>query len=278
LEQSIKTVEAELEVAKVFLDNTNLHLNRMKSLWEKPQGETPSIPKKLYDDAIFQDRESKATFAALEARVTEAKIRLKESYLALEQAQHALTYAKTKKEFSITKAPYDGIISRKMVSKGEAVSSAPVVHMLEIQEVNSLFLEFYLPQSLLGKIQGQKEPIEVEWEVEGICQKKGTISKIFPFLEESTRSFRCQIVVDNKDLKLKPSLLANVSVKIFEKKDAIVVSKQALVQGANNSWQVVVLEKEEQRPRVVKLGILTEDKAEIVQGLQENEKVLLPQK
>src|SRR5690606_20172173 len=55
--QAIKTAQAELEHARAAVGEANLQLGRMKALWEKPDGEAPSIPKSRYDQAVFAARE-----------------------------------------------------------------------------------------------------------------------------------------------------------------------------------------------------------------------------
>jgi multidrug efflux pump subunit AcrA (membrane-fusion protein) len=113
--------------------------------------------------------------------------------------------------------------------------------------------------------------------LEGVKDSRGTgqVAVIFPAIDELTRSFRCRVVVESKDLKLRPGLLARVRVAQNGVKDALVVPRAALSQSAS-SWQVHVSNSGHPVQRPVKIGLVTEDKAQILSGLQAGERVLVP--
>lgn len=246
---------ADLEAARVALAEAQLHFDRMKNLWEKPSGETPSIPRKLYDDAL--------------SRRDSASARLQQAEAALRHAEERL------RETSI-RAPYDGVVSRRFVDAGEPVTSMPVTPLVEVQETGVLELQFSLPQDLLRSV---RPGAEVEFEVEGIPESggKGTIKVVFPALDESTRSFRCRVLVDNASGRYRPGLLARVRATEEEIPDALVVPRPALAETAEG-WQVWVSGGNGPEPRPVRVGAVTEEEAEIREGLEAGERVLVPGK
>jgi len=273
-QQQIKTAQAEVELAKVILAAATVQLNRMKDLWEKPGGETPTISKSEYDDALFEHRQAVANLEAAQSRFGEAETRLGKSRFDLKQALEALQYAQERLQETVMRAPYDGVVTKRFVDPGESVTTMPVTHLVELQETGTLELEFSLPQGMLAQV---RPGTPIEFEIEGVEEtaQMGEISVVYPGLDEATRSFRCRAWIENADLKFRPGLLAQVRVAVQEVRDALVVPRRALSRAAGG-WQVFVFNEGHPVPRVVEIGLVAEDEAEVVSGLTEGDRVLVP--
>lgn len=270
--QSIKTFQAEVSVAKASLDDAELQLQRMKSLWEKPDGSTPSIPKRMYDEAVFGKQQAAARVESAQSRLAEAQAKLLESSSSVKQAEQAVKWAEKRLAETIIRAPFNGVVTNRMVDPGEPVTSTPITHLVEIKDAEELELEFSLPQSMLSRVQ---KGTPVEFEVEGIDAGtgKGQIAVVFPDVDEATRSFRCKVLVDNAGLKYRPGLLVRVRI-VNDRKDVLVVPRGALHQGPDG-WQVRVAKDGQPVWKKVEAGLQTEDAVEIRGGLQEGEQVLV---
>lgn len=242
---------ALLEGAMVARQDARVNYNRMKNLWEKPGNEPPSISRKLYDDA---------------------KLYYNRTCTKVKQAQAALKYSKQRYRESTIRAPYDAVVTRRMVDPGEPVTSAPTTYLLELHEVDTLELDFSLPQKMFSRI-GKGD--EFEFTVEGAGKGTGTgkIAVVFPTIDENTRSFKCRAYIDNTDGIYCAGLLANVRVVDRVAKDVLTVPRSALMQTATG-WQVTVLEDHRRVLREVNVGIIMEKQAEIKSGLKVGEKVL----
>ncbi len=241
---------ADLDAAKAALWETETQHTRMKNLWEKPQGKEPSIPKKLYDDA-------KARFDAAQARV--------------KQAEEALRYADERLRELVIRAPYDGVVTRRLVDPGEPVTSTPVSHLIEIQEVGTLDLEFSLPQEMLSRV---RAGTHVTFEAEGVPETKGSsqVAVVFPAVEEATRSFRSRVTVPNPSGIYRPGMLIRVWVVDQEVKDALLLPRKAVTETAQG-WQVLASNSESPVRRPIKLGLVTDTLVEVKDGLREGDRV-----
>ncbi len=246
--------KAELQAAKVAMTDADLNFNRMKNLWEKPNSkEPPSVPRKMFDDA---------------------RLKLEATTAQFQQAQHGLRYAEQRLRETVVRAPYDGVVSKRMVDPGQPVTATPATSLVEVQEVGTLDLDFSLPQNMLGNI---KVGTPFEFEVEGIENGRGTgtIALIFPAIDEATRSFRCRAWIQNPGLKYHPGLLAQIRVLNREMKNSLVVPRKAMVQTATG-WQAVVSNDGHNSIRSLKVGLVTDNRVEILGGLNEGNKVFLP--
>ncbi len=245
--------KADLETARVGLEDAELNLKRMKNLWDKPDGKEPSIPRKLFDDAQSHYQTDQAHLKQAEEAVRNAEERLRES---------------------VIRAPYDGVVAHRMVDPGEPVTSAPITSLLEIQEMDVLDLEFSLPQEMLSRV---RTGTRVEFEAEGVegGAARGEISIVYPAVDELTRSFRSRVVVENEGMKFRPGLLVKARVVDREEKDVLVVPSSALSRSASG-WQALVLAEGPPARRAVELGVRTEDESEVKAGLSEGERVWVP--
>jgi membrane fusion protein (multidrug efflux system) len=244
--------KAILDGAIVARQDAEINYNRMKNLWEKPGNEPPSISKKLYDDAkLLYNR---------------ASSKVKES-------EAALKYSKQRYDESVIRSPYDAVVTRRMVDPGEPVTSAPTTYLLELQEVDTLELDFSLPQKMLSYI---SKGNEFEFTVEGINKGTGSgkIAVVFPTIDENTRSFKCRAYIDNANGRYCAGLLANVRVVDRVAKDVLTLPRAALTQTATG-WQVNVQEKGRPVIRDVGVGIMMDQLVEIRSGLKLGEKVLV---
>ncbi|MBI4083027.1 MAG: efflux RND transporter periplasmic adaptor subunit [Candidatus Lambdaproteobacteria bacterium] len=245
--------KAGLQQAQVALREAERNLERMRGLYEKPAGEAPSVPRKLFDDA-------QAAHDLALARVAEASFALKYS----EQR-----FAETR-----VRAPFAAVVTRRMVDPGEAVTAAPIMPLLELQEVQTLRLEFALPQEMLARV---RVGTPLYFDVAGASAGRAAarIGLIFPVIDPATRTFRCQALIDNGRLAYKPGMLVRVQVVEREIGDALVVPRGALAEG-EQGWQVQVNQGGKAASRRVQVGLLTEQSAEIKSGLRPGERVWVP--
>ena len=140
-----------------------------------------------------------STLANLEAQITNVKSLLKNIKLDI---------AKTN-----ISAPFDGIISEKMVEETEFISvGTPLFTIIDLDPIK---IEGYLSEFDVNKVSvGTNAIIE---DSNGI-KKNGTITFISPSAEISTRTFEITIKANNKDLTYKSGITTKIIIKGSELK------------------------------------------------------------
>ncbi len=140
-----------------------------------------------------------STLANLEAQITNVKSLLKNIKLDI---------AKTD-----ISAPFDGIISEKMVEETEFISvGTPLFTIIDLDPIK---IEGYLSEFDVNKVSvGTNAIIE---DSNGI-KKNGTITFISPSAEISTRTFEITIEANNKDLTYKSGITTKIIIKGSELK------------------------------------------------------------
>tara|TARA_B100001057_G_scaffold460020_1_gene510720 strand:+ start:2518 stop:3759 length:1242 start_codon:yes stop_codon:yes gene_type:complete len=140
-----------------------------------------------------------STLASIEAQISNVKSVLKNIKIDIEK--------------TIIKAPFDGIISKKMVEETEFISvGTPLFTIIDLDPIK---IEGYLSEFDINKVTvGTKAIIE---DSNGI-KKNGIISFISPSAEISTRTFEITIEADNKDLLYKSGITTKIIIKGSELK------------------------------------------------------------
>jgi membrane fusion protein (multidrug efflux system) len=204
-----------------------------------------------YDAAVGRRAQVAAELAAAEQRLRAGEERLAETEI---------------------RAPYDAMVTLRLVDPGQPAQTAPPTELIEIQETGVLYLEFALPQELRSAVD---VGTPVEFAVEGVRDGGGTVrlEVIYPALDEATRAFRCRAVLDNTAQRLSPGLLVEVRALVEEARDVLVVPRTA-VAPAREGWQVLVATDGVPEVRAVQLGMVAEDRAQVLRGLAEGDRVL----
>ncbi len=140
-----------------------------------------------------------STLANLEAQISNVKSVLKNIKLDIEK--------------TTIKAPFDGIVSEKMVEETEFISvGTPLFTIIDLDPIK---IEGYLSEFDVNKVSvGTKALIE---DSNGI-KKNGIISFISPSAEISTRTFEITIEANNKDLSYKSGITTKIIIKGSELK------------------------------------------------------------
>jgi membrane fusion protein, multidrug efflux system len=187
---ALSQAKCALEVAKLELQDSERNFERMKKLFQKPEGAPPSISQKRFEDATLRYDQAVSNLALAEERLKYAKANLNET---------------------IIRAPYSGVISKRYIHPGEPVTSAPVTELLEISSDSSPYAEFNLPQSLFPL----PKNIPVSIYLDGApSELHATIDLISPEIDAKTRSAICRAYLNDAPFECKPGALVRVELSI----------------------------------------------------------------
>mgnify|MGYP001165080681 CR=1 FL=1 len=170
--------------------------------------------KQLIDKGLSsKSKLSLASFNLANAKADQKDIEIKyESQLLNIESQIADVNSQLKNiqldiENTSIKAPFDGIISDKIVEVSEFIAPGNV--LFTIINLNPIKIQGYLSEFDVNKVQiGTKAIIENS---NGI-KKSGTISFISPSAETSTRTFEITIEADNTDLTFKSGITTKITI------------------------------------------------------------------
>ncbi|GAB1131169.1 MAG: efflux RND transporter periplasmic adaptor subunit [Shewanella algae] len=117
---------------------------------------------------------------------------------------------------------------------------------------------------------------EVNIPAMGLKSIEGKIDYIYPELDPITRSLRVRVVLNNDQaMELRPKTLAKVSLYGGPKRDTLVIPQEALIQTGKENRVIVKQDDASFSARKVTVGMLSQGKAEILEGLHEGENVVI---
>ena len=168
---------------------------------------------------------------------------------------------------AVIKAPVSGAVSERLVQPGEFIRENTQV--VTIVSINPLKLRTSIQEKFASSIrQGQAVKFSVEAFPDRIFD--GKVAYVGPSVDQTTRTFSIEALVDNADRVLKPGFFAkgNVALKMDDNVMAVADDAVSTLAGVST---VYVIENGKARQQIVTLGAHQGKRWEIVEGLKGTE-------
>jgi len=190
---------------------------------------------------------------------------------ALEDAQSRLASAQRQLRSTQVTAPFSGIVSERPVSAGDVVQ--PGAHIFTVVEPSSMQLEASVPAEQLASI---RVGVPVAFTVSGYPGRQflGTITRINPTADPTTRQVRIYVSIPNAGRTLVGGLFANGRMSSTTKMGLIVPTSAVDVRGAAPTAMRIKKGKVEKVQ--VQLGITDKasESVEVIAGIQAGDTLL----
>lgn len=186
----------------------------------------------------------------------------------VESAGKALAMARKKLGDTLIKAPFTGAVQKRMVSLGEYLSPGKQIYELIATDPIKLrcpMPERFVPLAKVGM------PVKLTIDAKPGAQYTGTITRIAPALDESSRTLLIEAEVANPDGALKPGFFAHVTMDLGTDR-AIFVPVSAVLRYAGVA-RVFVVENGQVHAHEVTTGSVVGSDIEITAGLKAGERV-----
>lgn len=175
-------------------------------------------------------------------------------------------------ENTYLRSPINGVVTARNYDKGDMYSmTQPIFVVEQIQPVKmlvnvseSLFTQ--VNKGMLFDVTADAYPGEVF---------QGKVNLIYPTINANTHTFPVEVIVENKDQKLRPGMFARVSAN-FGTNHHIVVPDVAVVKqmGSGEHFIYVLQADNTVKYTLVETGKRMGNKYEIISGLNEGDKVV----
>jgi RND family efflux transporter MFP subunit len=213
-----------------------------------------------FDTAETKVKVTEANYqSALEA-VQSLKATLQDRRQAVELAEKKLNDANIRSSIA-------GQVSERLVQQGEYIrENTPVV---SIVQMNPLKVKTAIQERNAGLVH---VGLPVEFMVESSPGKKfhGKVAYISPSVDQATRTFPVEVLVDNGDRQLKPGFFAKGVIYTHLDENVLAVPEDAISTLAGIS-NVFAIENGKARQQAVSLGAHVGGLYEILDGLKGNE-------
>jgi HlyD family secretion protein len=217
-----------------------------------------------YERIELAYKNSKSNYEAAVKQLAQLK-----SQLQNDQTRNSINLKisqKTKSDYTIKSAFY-GELFDVLVKKGSMVTIQTPLAI--IGKKNSYLLELEVDENDMVRVKlGQTMLVSLDSYKGKVFE--ATVDKIYPIMDERSRTFKIEAHFINTPQQLYPNLTAEANIVIKIRKDVITIPKSYLIDG-----EYVLVNKDEKRK--VKVGLSNYQNAEILSGLTVDETIYLPQ-
>ena len=191
----------------------------------------------------------------------------------LDTARVNLEYAKNMYKTVPVICPMSGVVTDRYIDKGSRVSAQD--KMFTVTDMSSLVIKTQVNEKYFEAIQ-EGETLPVILNAYPNDTLSGEISLIYPQVDPVTRSVKFDIKIRDFNKKLLPGMMASINVPVSEKENAISVPNRAILTSPENRNFIFVVDSNNvAHRRIVKKGMDANNQVEIINGLQEGEKVVV---
>lgn len=172
---------------------------------------------------------------------------------------------------TVLKAPFAGVVTKAQVSAGD--TAEPGKSLFTIADLSRVWVQAEVYEKDLGRIRpGQDAAIRVDTYPNEIFL--GRVAYISDVLDPQTRTARVRCEVDNREMRLKTDMFANIELPTKFSKRGLAVPSSALQDVEGKSVVFVQTAPTKFEARQIEKGVSINGSTEIVSGLTAGERVV----
>ncbi|MGH9602043.1 MAG: efflux RND transporter periplasmic adaptor subunit [Terriglobales bacterium] len=232
---------------------------------------------KNYELAVNKQNMARAQLTMSKAKVAQAHAQVQQSKANLERAEEEFRN-------STLIAPIEGTVLSRNVEMGDAVSSILVLGssatlIMTIGDTREVYVKGKVDESDIGKVYLEQA---ARIKVESFKDKtfNGKVTKISPMgvEKDNVTTFEVRVSITNPGGELKAAMTANAEILLEEHKGVLIIPEGAILYDKDRNASVEVPDakgEDGKKKKDIKIGISNGAKTEVLEGLKENDEVVL---
>ena len=258
IQDKIAEMELKVQAAKDKLALDESIFNRNKRIKEYQ-----IISEVDFERVELAYKSSKINYESAKKQLTQLKAQLKN-----DQSRNNINLKisqETQSDFNV-KSAFDGQLFDILVKDGSLITT--LTPLAIIGKTDAFFLELEVDENdMVRVVLGQKVLVTLDSYKKQVFE--AVIDKIYPIMDERSRTFLIEAHFVKPPPKLYPNLTAEANIIIQTKKNSLTIPKNYLLAGDS-----VLIAKDQKRK--VTVGLSDYQKVEILSGLQAGETIYLP--
>ncbi|OEU51149.1 MAG: hypothetical protein BA872_02245 [Desulfobacterales bacterium C00003060] len=222
-----------------------------------------SVSMQEFDEVEARYRQAKAALGWSDAMVEAAAARVKQAEAVV------ATALVNKKDASIT-APHDGIITGKMIDKGDLVK--PGTPLLTLETTHGFCVDVVLPEIYIDYVQ-PRQKVSVKVPALKTGPLDGNICTIVPSADPRSRSFIVKINLPI-DEKVRSGLFARAEIPMGHSK-MLLIAKKGVVRRGQLTGLYLVDSENIAHFRLIRTGKTFGDSVEVLSGLKQGDRYVI---
>ena len=261
---NLGTVKASLEQAKAERDNAQQVNDRYKKL-------------------IAGGVVSQSEYDTVNTRYKRAQEGVKAAEAAVLGAEAALKGASAGLDYTLIRAPFDGVVLTKNADVGDIVTplgaaATAKAAVVTIADMKSLQVEVDVSETSITAI-SVGQPCDIQLDALSDMRFRGKVHAIVPTVDRTKATVLVKVRFLDKDIRMLPDMSAKVSflsrsLKPEELKSRVAVNGSALIWQGDKAY-VYLLQGNNVKQTIVTLGEKLGDMMEIKAGLKPGDRVVI---
>jgi RND family efflux transporter MFP subunit len=216
-----------------------------------------AVSKQAFDEMEARTRQADAGLKQTEANLDAAKQRVLEAEAA------AASAAVSKKDAIIT-APYDGMVSSRLVEPGDLAS--PGMPFLVVEKAGGLEIDVIIPED---RIQTIKQDQELVVSINDQHEKsiKGTVRAIVPAADPQSRAFTVKVGLPVYD-GIRSGVFARVNIPMGDE-SMLAIPSSAVINQGQLTGMFIIEDGGTARFRLIRTGRKMNGSVEVLSGVKE---------
>lgn len=257
---ALQQLQQNIQFAETKLQQDKQQAERYKRLYE-----SQSVAKVEYENMELAVQNSISQLNALKKQEQQILQQAKQQHIT---TQSQLQNSQIAQGYNRIIVPETGTVIKKLKTNGDYVRKGDVIAMIADESKVKAILN--IDENSIGKIKlGQ--PVFISLNISKDKIYNGKISDILAAFDEKSQSFICEAIIEDS---LSTSIFGTqleANILISEKKNALLIPRNYM--GFGNKVNIKGTEKE----TIIKVGIISTDYVEVLEGLTKND-ILLPLK
>ena len=224
-----------------------------------------------YQELLEKNFVSKEAYAQIRTNAETAAAVAKASEAALEQARLNL-------EYCTIRSPLEGFVGKVLLQAGNLVKANDVNPLVVINQVRPIYVNFAVPEQSLPEVRKRMADAPLEVEVLPADPKqshpKGRLIFVDNAVDPSTGTIRLRAQFTNEDAALWPGQFVNVSVRLYDELDALIIPSTAVQSGPEGPYVYVVSEEMTAELRRISVRRTEGERTIVANGVAPGERVV----
>lgn len=236
-------------------------------------------------DASLRVESLRSELLMQDARIEAARKAVARVKAEVIQAEANLDRTRENLRFATLTSPIAGDVLKRHVEVGDAVSSilqlgSQATLLLTLGDMNEVFVEGRVDESDIGKVFVSQDA-RVKVDAYRDRTFPGRVVRIAPLGEkvDNIIGFQVRVTIRDAERILRPQMSANAEIVIQEKKKVLVIPENVVIYDRERNTFVEVYETSAPNLRrrvLIKTGISNGTRTEVISGLQEGQKLVVP--
>jgi HlyD family secretion protein len=283
-EANLKAAEAQLAKNQIEAEGPDVPFARRNKERAEGLSRDGLIPQQALDDArsaldvaVNRQQAARSQLIVSQARIAQAKADVAQAQANVDRVQEELNNA-------TIRSPIRGMVLSRDVELGSPVSSilnmgAQATLVMVLGDTSEVFVRGKVDEADIGMVR-MNQPARIKVETFKDKQFEGRVTKISPLGvdKDNVVSFEVRVSINNPGGELRTNMTANAEIVLEEHKGTLIIPESSIIYDQQHKAWVDVPSNtsstgRERKP--VQVGVSNGTKTEVLQGLQQGDKVVL---